>query len=393
MKKSIIAIIVIIALALLLFCPIITPRYEKEEFFIPSSGALAVDYGLEAQDVNATSAIVIDANSKSLLLQKNCDEKRGMASTTKIMTALVAIENGRLDDIVEIHEKACGIEGSSVYLQIGERLTLNELLYCLMLESGNDAAVAIAIGVGNDLENFVRMMNEKATDLGLEHTHFANPHGLSDENHYTTARELAIITAEAMKHEIFREIVATKTKSVAYNGVENGRRLVNHNKMLFSYSDVVGVKTGYTDKDGKCLVSASLYGKATLITVTLRDNHPISTHNALIDRAKALYEPKCLLDVNQISQQIAVTDSTPITAINDREITLTLPKNAKIEIEIQSPNHLSLPIEKGKAVAFASITADGKEVYITHLKSTEAKDIKKKSLFNLLFGNEKKWKA
>ncbi len=393
--KKIIALLVVIALiALLLFCPIFTPKQESNEFFAPESGALTIDYESVSLINSARCAVVIDCESKSVLLQKNCDERRGMASTTKIMTALLAIESLPLDTPFEIPKEACGIEGSSVYLKAGEVLTLRELLYCLMLESGNDAAVAIAYCIGGDLEGFVEMMNRRAGELSLENTHFSNPHGLSDENHYTTARELAIITAEAFKHDVFREIVATKTYKVPYDGIENGRHLVNHNKMLFSYSDIVGVKTGYTQKDGKCLVSASFKNEATLIAVTLQDNHPVSTHRNLLNQANDGYEKRLLAESGELKSEVRILGEEQFLKIqNEENHSLVLPKSAKIEIEFHLVDFVALPVKRGDAFGYASVKADDKEVYIIYLESTESIDIKKKSLIEILFGNEKKWKA
>ena len=393
--KKIIALLVAIALiAILLFCPIFTPLQESNEFFAPESGAQAVDFENISSIASARCAIVIDCESKNVLLQKNCDERRGMASTTKIMTALLAIESLPLDTEFEIPKEACGIEGSSVYLKEGEMLTLRHLLYCLMLESGNDAAVAIAYCIGGDVLGFVEMMNARAAELSLENTHFSNPHGLSDENHYTTARELAIITAEAFKHDVFREIVSTRTFKVPYDGIENGRHLVNHNKMLFSYSDIVGVKTGYTQKDGKCLVSASFKNETTLIAVTLQDNHPVSTHRNLLNQSNDGYEKRLLAESGALTAELKVQGETQFVQIQNLEKhSLVLPKNAKIEITLHLAESVALPLKKGTPLGFARVTADSKEVYIIHLESTESIDIKKKSLIKMLFGNEKKWKA
>lgn len=233
--------------------------------------------------VSASSAVLIEAESGRVLYEKDADKRRPMASTTKIMTALVALENADLDMSVKIPMEAVGIEGSSVYLTEGETLTLRELLYALMLRSANDAAAAIAIAVGGSVSDFSEMMNEKAEEMGLTDTHFDNPHGLDSEEHYTTARELALITAEALKNEVFREIVSTYKKLLPLGNVPDRRLVVNHNRLLRTYEGCIGVKTGFTKKDGRCLVSAAERDGVTLIAVTLNAPNDWSDHKRMLD--------------------------------------------------------------------------------------------------------------
>lgn len=336
----------------------------------------------------ARCAIVIDAESGNILYSKNADERRGMASTTKIMTALVAIENGDPDSEFAIPKEAVGIEGSSVYLKEGEILTLRELLYCLMLESGNDAATAIALCVGGSIEVFAEMMNARAAELGLKDTHFTNPHGLSDNAHYTTARELALITAEAMKYPLFCEIVSTKSFFVRYDGKENGRHLVNHNKLLFNYSYATGVKTGYTKLDGKCLVSSAESEGRRFICVSLQDAFPTATHKALLDSAFMNYEYTELAKANGILCDIRVNNAEQefIKATNPDGAYLSLPKGASVSISLVLPESINAPVEEGEIIGYAVCEADGKEVYIIYLEATETVIEKKKSIIELLFG-------
>jgi D-alanyl-D-alanine carboxypeptidase (penicillin-binding protein 5/6) len=304
------------------------------------------------------------------------------------MTALVAIENAPPDEEFTIPKEAIGIEGSSVYLKEGERLTLRELLYCLLLESGNDAATAIAISVGGSEEKFVRMMNETAEKLGLTDTSFKNPHGLSDDDHYTTAHDLAIITKRAMELPLFREIVATKRYSVRYDGTENGRRLVNHNKLLFSAEGVIGVKTGYTKRDGKCLVSAAEKDGMTLIAVTLQDAFPASTHKALLDFAFSTHEIIGLANVNELESSVPIKNCEKkfTTVKNCNYAKILLPKNASVTCEILIPKQLFAPIEKGSVIGYAVFRADEKTVYIIEIETTEDIKEKKKTLAEKLFG-------
>ena len=201
-----------------------------------------------------TAEFALEKDSLRVLHQKNGEIKMFPASTTKILTCITAIENGNLDDIVKINKSSVGVEGSSVYLKEGEILTLKELLYCLMLRSGNDAATAIADYVGKgSVENFVKLMNDTAKKIGVKNSNFINPHGLHDDNHYVTAKDLALITAYAMKNDTFCEIVKTKRITV---GSENKRVLINKNKLLYMTDNATGVKTGYTKNSGRCLVSS-----------------------------------------------------------------------------------------------------------------------------------------
>jgi len=219
-----------------------------------------------ASDISAKHFALIEAESGDIIYERSGSDMAPMASTTKIMTAILAIEHGRLDKSVTVPKEATGIEGSSIYLKEGERLTLEELLYALMLESANDAAIVIAIEIGGSVDSFVDMMNAKAKELGLESTHFTNPHGLDDEEHYTTATDLARLAAYAMKNPVFEEITATKKRIIPL--LDDGSRvLINHNKLLRLYEGTVGVKTGFTKRSGRCLVSCAERGLRTALAL------------------------------------------------------------------------------------------------------------------------------
>ena len=361
-----------------------------------ADGSLVFDYiSLESKDFllempqnGAKCAVVADIKSGKLLFAKNPDERRGMASTTKIMTALVAIENCNLAKEFTVCKEAVGIEGSSVYLQEGEKLTLEELLYCLLLESGNDAAVAVAICIGGTEENFVKLMNERARELGLKNTRFTNPHGLSDENHYTTARELAVITVEAMKYPAFAKIVATKYRKVRYNNKENGRLLCNHNKLLSGYKNCIGVKTGYTQKDGKCLVSAAEKDGLGVVAVTLGDPSPTYTHIELLDGAFNKFCMVTVAEKEDINLQIPIENGERdfVTAVNFKEIKLCLPKGTKYTVDTVMPKAISAPIKRGDIVCRLRVTAEGGQVYIINLEATEDIKVKRKNLWEKIFG-------
>ncbi len=385
LSKAILVFVIVCAVTAACLCPIFAS--ETCELTFEAVAAESIDFEKEAV-CNASSAILINADSRSVLYSKNDNFRRGMASTTKIMTALIAIESTHPDQEYEIPEEAVGIEGSSVYLLEGEVLTMRELLYCLMLESGNDAATAIAIICAGSVDAFAEIMNERAVEMGLENTHFTNPHGLSDENHYTTAYDLAMITAEAMEYPLFREIVSTKTKRVAYDSVDEGRHLVNHNKLLFGYEGAIGVKTGYTMRDGKCLVSAAERNGMTVIAVTLQDPSPTSTHRAMLDRAFDEYESKQILSSGEISISLpvenGVTEFVTVTSPND--VYMCLPKGEKTEIRIVKPDRVSAPIENGVILARAEVLCRGRVVYIINLESSEPVEEKRLTLFEKIFG-------
>lgn len=223
--------------------------------------------------ISAGQAILIDGKSGKVLYEKCADERAYPASTTKIMTALITLEtleknDSPIDQIVEIPAKAAGVEGSSLYLKAGEKISIEDLLYGLMLVSGNDAAVALSEIIGGSEENFVNMMNTRAKELGCKNTHFANPNGLFDEEHYTTARDMAVISREAMKNPTFREIVAA-TSHKSLREESDYVTFHNKNKTIFEYEGGNGIKIGYTQNSGRTLVASSKRGNDSMICVVM----------------------------------------------------------------------------------------------------------------------------
>lgn len=227
--------------------------------------------------VSAKSAALLDGTTGECLYEKNGDQRALIASTTKIMTGLLVCEAGDLDRTVTVPETAAGTEGSSMYLKSGETLTRRELLYGMMLHSGNDAALTLAISVSGSEAAFVRQMNRRACALNLTQTHFANPHGLDSGENYSTALDLARLAQAALQNEQFRAVVSTKTITCA------GRTLTNHNKLLWRYDGCIGVKTGYTRHAGRILVSAAERGGRMLIAVTISDPDDWRDHVSLLD--------------------------------------------------------------------------------------------------------------
>lgn len=314
--------------------------------------------------VSADSAALYNASTGEFIFEKNADERRGMASTTKIMTALVALRHGDPDAEVTVSAKAVGVEGSSLYLKAGEKMTLRELLYGLMLQSANDAAEAIAIAVAGSVEGFVALMNDEAAALGLKNTHFTNPHGLADDAHYTTARELALIAAQAMKDPLFCEICAAQRAAIP-NGGDGKRYLVNHNKLLFTYDGAVGVKTGFTKATGRCLVSAAERDGVELIAVTLCAPDDWRDHAAMLDCGFAEYERVSLADAGEVSCSLPLLggESDSVTLYNPSSVSAVLKKNrgSIVErIELNRPRFA--PVYEQDVLGRVVWTVDGVEI-------------------------------
>ena len=251
---------------------------------------LQVD-NVEAATTSARGMCVIEQNSKRVLYQKDMNTTRANASTTKIVTAITVIQNcDNLDEVITVHDKSIGIEGTSIYLRKDEQISVRDLLYGLMLRSGNDSAVALAYHVGGTEQNFVKMMNELCASVGAKNTNFANPHGLDDENHYTTAYDLALVTAYALNNPIFAEIVSTKHHTIPATNISDTRYLTNKNKLLNSLDGCIGVKTGFTSRAGRCLVSAIKRNDIVLVCVVLNCGPMFEESVALFNKAYNEYD-------------------------------------------------------------------------------------------------------
>ena len=260
-----------------------SPSIKVDEWMFFESRE-SVEASALAPIIEAKGAILIDAKSGNTIYEKDADKRLYPASTTKIMTTLVALEimeeiDASLDSKVIIPKEAVGVEGSSIYLKEGERITIEELLYGVMLRSGNDAATAIGIALGGDLDTFIKKMNEKAANLGCKNTKFINPSGLFNKEHYTTARELSRISREAMKNELFREIAKTKV----WRGKDSDRTFENKNKTVTQYEGATGIKIGYTKKSGRTLVASAKRGEMELIAVVLDDPNWFDDAYKLLD--------------------------------------------------------------------------------------------------------------
>ncbi|MBE3596477.1 MAG: D-alanyl-D-alanine carboxypeptidase [Hydrogenibacillus sp.] len=242
-------------------------------------------------DVSAKAAALIDVDSGRILYEKNAHEKLPIASLTKIMTAIVAIEAADLDEVVTVSPRAVGIEGSSIYLRQGERMTLRDLLYGLMLRSGNDAALAVAEHVGGSVESFVAMMNEKAAWLGLMETHWTNPHGLDDPDHYSSAYDLVRLSAYALHNPTFRRIVSTQKWTAPLPGAAWDRLWLNKNRLLSLYPYADGIKTGYTKQTGRALAASATRDGRRLAAVVLNDGDDWNDSIRLLDYGFDVFQP------------------------------------------------------------------------------------------------------
>lgn len=311
--------------------------------------AAVLAIGVSAIDVSARSAVLIEAESGDVIFEKNANDRMSMASTTKIMTALVALEHGRLDKEVTVAEGACGVEGSSIYLTAGEVLTLEDLLYAVMLESANDAAAAVAYEIAGGIEPFADMMNETAAKIGLENTHFTNPHGLDHEEHYTTAADLARLTAYALKNEDFRTIVSTYKRQIPLRGDEGVRVLVNHNKLLRLSDDVIGVKTGFTKHSGRCLVSAAERDGVCVIAVTLNAPDDWNDHLTMLESGLAEYESYTLAEAGEFTVELPCVgaENGYVMLQNRDSLSVTIKRGLEITHEIVADRLLFPPVEEG----------------------------------------------
>ncbi len=335
-------------------------------------------------EIWAQSAALCEVETGRILFAHQKDVPLPMASTTKIMTAAIAIEYGDMDKTVTIGKDAVGIEGSSVYLMEGERFTQRELLYALLLESGNDAAVALAIAVAGDTASFVELMNAKARALGLKFTCFKNPHGLSEEGHQTTAEELARITAYALKLPLFEEVVSTLSITLEGEG-HTPRYLVNHNKLLRSYKGLIGVKTGYTLAAGRCLVTAARRDGMTLVAVTLNDRKDWDDHTAMLDYGFSAFRMERLASVGECAAVPVTEGKEPsVLAVCEEDAYLCTPTDSSIT-RLYDIEAVKAPVKEGQIIAALKIYENGTLVREIPLRAKKDVSIKKKGLFTKLW--------
>lgn len=330
----------------------------------------------KALGVSAQSAILMEGTAGNVIYGKNENAKLPMASTTKIMTALCAIENSEPNELVAVNPAAIGIEGSSIYLKKGEKLTMRELLLGLMLNSGNDAAVAIAYAVSGSVDDFAKLMNKTAEKIGVKNTHFSNPSGLDDSEHYTTAYDLAKITAYALKNKEFKNIVSTYRNTISDTVSGQQRYLKNHNKLLKMYDGCIGVKTGFTKKSGRCLVSAAERNGVMLVAVTLNAPDDWNDHINMLNYGfekvtlQNVFKKDdyvCTLNVNNGSER-------SVKAIFENDVSLPQISGSEnnVTIKYKIPSSVTAPIKYHQSLGRIDVYLNGKYLLYANVVASSA---------------------
>lgn len=378
MKKRIIYICTIIIL-ILANCTayVFADDADEEELLENEVKEISVETIAEEQKepvLNARAAVIYDRKTKEIIWGKNENEKKAMASTTKIMTAIVVLEKGNLSDVVTISKKAANTGGSRLKINTNDKVSVLDLLYGLMLRSGNDAAVALAEYVGGSIEGFAKLMNKKAIEIGLKNTHFVTPHGLDNIEHYTTAYELAVLTDYAMQNEKFSKIVNTKNTTISINGV--ARNIYNTNELLGTLNGVNGVKTGFTNNAGRCLVTSCTRNGNQIITVVLgcdAKKYRTSDSIKLIEYAFKNYtrvniEEKVKIEFEKWKQingkRIYISKgeksdvNLELKEITKKEIPVKIGEENNIQVEINAIYEYEAPLEKQSKIGNILIKKD-----------------------------------
>ncbi len=346
MKKRIISLIILLIICtsnIIIFADDEIEEYNKKIDNNEINKTIETSANLNDEPkINSRSAVVIDRKSKNIIYGKNENVKKAMASTTKIMTAMVVIQNTNLNNIVDISKKAAGTGGSRLGLKAGDKITVKDLLYGLLLRSGNDCAVALAEYVAGSVKEFSNLMNQNAQMLGLNNTHFVTPHGLDEEEHYTTAYELAILADYALNNEIFAQIVNTKSYTININ--KNSKTLNNTNELLGNLNGVYGVKTGFTNGAGRCLVTSIKRGNLDVICVVLgADTKKDRTRDSakLIEYTFNKYEE---IDIKEKIKE----SFEKWNEINGNRINIEKGESSKLELTLNDKDKIfTYPIEKG----------------------------------------------
>ena len=332
-------------------------------------------YAMEAPEVSAESSVLICAENSHIVFEKNAFVKRPMASTTKIMTALLTLEAASADDKdVTITDKMVPVEGSSMYLKVGNVLPLSALAKGMLTVSGNDAANSAAIAVAGSTELFADMMNDKAAQIGMKDTHFVTPSGLDDDDHYSTAYDMALLGAYAMENESFYNIASSKKSEVFFRDTNENRCYYNENRMLKRYSGCLGIKTGFTKKSGRCLVTCAQRDKLRLIAVTLNAGDDWNDHEKLLDYGFAKMQA---LDLEE-NEDIKV----PVTGGDCDSLSLTVKKPLRVVIErfqkdsitktVNVPQFVYVPVQEGQVVGKIEYSLNGKVIGTNELVAKDS---------------------
>ncbi len=323
--------------------------------------------------INAPSAILVDGDSGQVLWSNNANQRRAPASTTKIMTALIVLERGNLNDSVKISAGAAAAGGSEMDLKPGARVSVRDLLYGLLLPSGNDAATALAEYVSGRTDRFVRLMNRRARQLGLKNTRYANPHGLPAAGHYSSARDLAVIARVAMQRPMFARIVGTKLYRVPWAGHKGGRVLKNHNELLWTYGPAVGIKTGFTDSAGRCLVAAARKGHLFLISVVLGEESVeaySSDSRQLLSYGFRTFTRCRLIVAGRSYKTLTIPElgDERLNLVAAQNLTMMVPRGERgIRRVVVNLRSVKLPIRKNRRLGSITVLSGGKRFGVVHL--------------------------
>ena len=347
--------------------------------------AAVLFFPVTAEAISAEKAILVDGVSGRVIYEKNPDERSLIASTTKIMTALIVCEQCNVLDRMRIPKEAVGIEGSSMYLKEGEVLTIQELLYGLMLSSGNDAAVALAIYCGGTVEGFAELMNDKARILGLTGTHFENPNGLDSPGHYSTARDLAKLTAYAMKNPIFCKTVSAKTVTIGE------RCLRNHNKLLWRVEGADGVKTGFTKAAGRILVSSATRDSRRLIAVTINAPDDWQDHAALLEDGFSRYHLRRIVTKGDLvgTVEVAGGDGRRVSVLAAENFVYAMADGERHQLMLPGTGFVYAPVTEDADAGFAYVLIEGNAVAkipVVYGETIEMTKPRKLSLWKRIFG-------
>lgn len=335
--------------------------------FIFTFSVFSADYG----EISAYSAVVINADTKEILYEKDAFKKRSMASTTKIMTSILAIESGKLSHEITAMADAF-TEGTSIGLKNEYKLTLEALVYGMMLESGNDAANMCALYLGESYENFSQMMNRKADETGMNDTNFVTPSGLDAENHYSTAYDMALLGAYCIKNPIFRDICSCENKEINLIKPDITMNFENHNKLLNNCEGVFGIKTGFTKKSGRCLVTACERDGATLICVTLNAGDDWNDHIKLYDWCYADLNRKKVNPIDFDSVKIYGSEKEFVSVFCDEYTYFYKSGNSEVQTKVYLDRIIYAPIKENDIIGKVVFTVDGNRIGISNIYAGES---------------------
>ena len=352
---------------------------------------------LENGDLSAQCAVLYYPDADMILFEKNAHTQRSMASTTKIMTSLIALEECTPDAVVTVTPEMINVEGTSSSLRAGDKIKLSDLVYCMMLESGNDAANAAALYLSESFEDFADMMNNRASEIGMKNTSFVTPSGLDDENHYTTAYDMALLAAEALENREFYSVSSAVSKKISFVSPEKSKTMYNHNKLLTSYEGCIGLKTGFTKKSGRCLVSAAERNGIRLIAVTLNAGDDWNDHKKLLDYGFSCIK-SCKADTSFGGFAVRVVGgNAESVGIKADETFLGIPEaeNGEVTRKIYLPKFLYAPVSENDVVGYAEYSIGGKIIKTITLTASEnavvTENIKKQNLLRRLLSLFDSW--